>query len=76
MTPRNGTTIDLTVTTVSVPMSVDNIVDKSVLTRAPVETHKQSFQPAYNTSSFSIYTLITDSISALSPISELAVALK
>ena len=38
MTPQNGTTIDLTVTTSSFPVSVDTTVDESVLTIPPVDT--------------------------------------
>ena len=46
MKTKNVTTLDLTVTTSSVPMSVYSNDDKYVLTRAPVETTKPYSQPA------------------------------
>ena len=46
MYPKNGTTIDLTVTSASDPMSVDKTDDELVSTRAPIETDKPSTQPA------------------------------
>ena len=67
MSPKNGTAIDLTVTSSSDPMSVDNIDDELVLTREPIETSKLSSQPANDFSSSLRYTLITASISALYP---------
>ena len=49
VTPRNGTTIYLTVTTSSVLVSVDTTLGEYVLTIAPVDTPKQSSQPAAGT---------------------------
>ena len=49
MTPKSGTTINLTVTAASVPMSVDTKVDESILTRAPVDTPKPSSQTSDDT---------------------------
>ena len=55
-------------------MPVDNTVDESVLTRAPVETPKPSYQPAPDTSSSSRYTQRTASTSALYPSAALSAA--
>ena len=46
VSPKNGTTIDINVTTVSDPMSVDNTNDIYVLTRALFDTPKPCSQPA------------------------------
>ena len=75
MYPQNGTTIDLTATSESDRMSLDNIDDESVLTRAPIDNPKPYFKPAATTSYFSIYTPRTASISAPSPSSALAYTL-
>ena len=53
--PKNITTVDLTVTTAYVPMSVDTAIDEYELTRAPVEIPKTFSQPAATTSSSSIF---------------------
>ena len=53
MSPKNGTTIDLTVTSASDPMSVDKTDDELVSTRAPIETAKPSSRPSTATSSYS-----------------------
>ena len=53
MTPKNDTTIDLTITTASDNISVDNTYDGYFLTRAPIDTPKPSSQPAAATSSYS-----------------------
>ena len=50
MTPKNGTTTDLTVTTASVLVSVDTKVDDYLLTRSTVDTPKPSYQPSADTS--------------------------
>ena len=65
MIPQNGTTIGLTVTTASDHISVDNNDDESILTRAPIETPKPSYQPSASTSSSSRYTQRTASKSSL-----------
>ena len=49
MSPKNGITIDLTVTSASDPMSVDNTDDDLVLTKAPIDTTKPYSKPAYDT---------------------------
>ena len=49
MSPKNGTTIYLTVTTSSVLVSVDTTLGEYVLKIAPVKTPKQSSQPAAGT---------------------------
>ena len=46
-------------------MSVDNIYDKSILTRAPYEIPKPSYQPDTDTSSSSKYTPRTSSTSTI-----------
>ena len=51
MKPQNSTTINLTVTTAFVPMSVDNTDDEYILTISPVDTTKPSYQHTYATSS-------------------------
>ena len=48
-------------------MSVDNIYDKSILTRAPYEIPKPSYQPDTDTSSSSKYTPRTSSTSVFYP---------
>ena len=67
MTPKSGTTINLTVTAASVPMSVDTKVDESILTRAPVDTNKTSSQPVAANSLSSGSNARTTSASTLSP---------
>ena len=67
MTPTNGTTIYLTVTIESDPMSVYNTDGFYVLTRAPIETTKLFFQPSAGTPSSSIYIARNSSTSALDP---------
>ena len=67
MTPRNGVTIDLTLTTEFDLRSVGNNDYESVLTRAPIQNPKPSHQPAAVTLSYSICTPRTDSTSTLSP---------
>ena len=56
MTPKKVTTIGLDLTTSSILMSVDNVVDESVLKRAPVEAPKPFSWPYADTSSYSIST--------------------
>ena len=68
MSPKNGTTIDLTVTSESDMMSVNNNDDKSVLTIASIENPKQYSQPAAYNSYYSTHTPITVE-SAVSPAS-------
>ena len=53
MPPQNGTTIDLTVTSESDPMSVDNADDELFIVRETIETPKPFYQPDYATSSYS-----------------------
>ena len=68
MSIKNGTTVDLTVTSASDPMSVDNNDDELVSTISPIETTKPSSKPAtYNSSTLS-YTARTVGTSALYPI--------
>ena len=56
MTPKNVTTIYLTVTTASDLVSVDNRNIESVLTRASIETTWSSSQPdGHGKSKFEIY---------------------
>ena len=50
MSPKNGITIDLTVTSAYNLMSVDNTDDELVLTRAPIDNPKPSSQPTAATS--------------------------
>ena len=64
-TPKNGTTIYLTVTTSSVLVSVDNTLGEYVSTIEPVDTPKPSSQPAAATSLSSRSTSKTASTSAL-----------
>ena len=45
VTTKNGTTIDLTVTTSTVLVSVDTTLGEYLLTIAPVDTPKPSSQP-------------------------------
>ena len=73
MSPKNWTTIDLTVTAEYDPMLVDNTDDELVSTIAPVETDKPSYQPT--TSYYSSYTTITASKYTISPSAALPAAL-
>ena len=43
--PKKYTTIYLTVTSTSDPITVDNTNDELVVTRAPIETDKPLYQP-------------------------------
>ena len=52
MYPQNGTTIDITVTSASDTMSVDNTEDVLVSTRAPIDTDKPYYKPATSASNF------------------------
>ena len=63
MSPKDGTTIDLTVTSEYDPMSVNNTENELVLTREPIDIPKQNSQPAAATSYYSSYTTITTSTS-------------
>ena len=65
-TPKNGTTIDLTVSTSSVLVSVDNTLGEYVSTIEPVDTPKPSSQPAAATSLSSRSTSKASSTSTLS----------
>ena len=67
MSPKNGTTVDLTVPSSSDPMSVNNTDNELVSTIAPIETAKPSSQPYTATSYSSSYTPITDSTYAIYP---------
>ena len=67
MSPKNSTTIDVTVTSAYDLMSVDNTDDKLVIIRSQIDNPKLSSQPAYNSSSYSSYTPRTASTYALSP---------
>ena len=67
MTHKNDTVIYLSVTTESVPMSVDTTEDESILTIALVETPKPSYKPAGANTSYSLYTPRTSSTSAVYP---------
>ena len=75
MTPQNGTILDLSFTTAYVQMSVDNTVDKYVVTRVPGETLKPSSQPAVSNYPYSISTSISASLFALYPSAALVPAL-
>ena len=50
MTPKNGTTADLTITTESDPTSVDTTVDDSIFKRSTFETPEPSYHPSDYTS--------------------------
>ena len=65
MSIKNGTTINLTVTSVSDPMSIDNTYDELVSAIKPIDTNKPSSRPADTDSSSSSYTLIIASTYAL-----------
>ena len=65
--PKNGTNIDLSVTSAFDPMSVDNTYDELVSTRAPIKIDKPFSRPATNNSSSASYTPRTDSTSPLYP---------
>ena len=65
MSIKNGTTINLTVTSVSDPMSIDNTYDELVSAIKPIDTNKPSSQHADTDSSSSSYTLIIASTYAL-----------
>ena len=66
VSPKNGTTVDLRVTSVSDPTSVDNNYGELVSTRELIDTDKPYNQPDTVNSSSLSYTPRTDSTSALS----------
>ena len=75
MSPQNGTTIDLTVTSASDTISVDNNDHELVLTGEPIDTPKLSYKLASATSSSLISTPRTAFTSTLSSSSTLPAAL-
>ena len=75
MYPQNGTNIDLTLTSASDTISVDNTEDYLVSIRAPIDTDKPYYHPDTYTSYSSSYTPRTSSKSALSPSAQLPTAL-
>ena len=52
MSPKNGTTVDLTITSAYDPMSLVSTDDKFVSTRTPICTYKPYSQPATDTFSY------------------------
>ena len=50
ISPKNGSTIDLTVTSASDPMSLYNTDDELFILRAPIDNPKPSSQPTAATS--------------------------
>ena len=64
MSPKHFTTVYLTVTSASDPMSMDNNYGFFLII-APIETYKPSSQPASDTSYYSSSTPRTDSTSVL-----------
>ena len=66
MSPKKGTTIDLTVTSTYDPMPVDNTGDKLVSARAQIDTAKAYYQPATSNLFSSSSTPRTASIYSLS----------
>ena len=71
MSPQNGTTIDLTVTSSYAPITVYSTDDESVLTIASIYTAKPYSQPTTYNSSSSTSTPKTLSKSVISPGAEL-----
>ena len=76
MSLKKGTTIDLTVTSASDPMKVNNTDDELLVTRALIDTTKPSYKPDTSTLSSSSLTPRTVSEYTLYPSSTVTAALR